>query len=66
MKKATLKTYLIVLLVLLLSIALTLTAFACSKKPGETPEENEPTSDFTSVHSFQLVELHPQRVFRGQ
>ena len=51
MKKATLKTYLIVLLVLLLSIALTLTAFACSKKPGETPEENESTSDFTSLVS---------------
>ncbi len=51
MKKATLKTYLIVLLVLLLSLALMITAAACNKTPAETPEEEKPTTDFESLVS---------------
>ena len=52
MKKATLKPYLITLLVLLLCFALMLTAFACSKtqKATET-EETETTSDYESLVS---------------
>ena len=51
MKKATLKTYLILLLVLLLSFAVMLTAFACNKTNEETPEETEESSDFSSLVS---------------
>lgn len=51
MKKATFKTYLILLLVLLLSFALMLTAFACNKTEEETPEKTETPSDFSSLIS---------------
>ena len=52
MKKATLKTYLITLLVLLLAFATMLTAFACTN-PEETPEEDteESTDTFESLVS---------------
>ena len=52
MKKATLKTYLITLLVLLLSFALMLTAFACNKTEEQTEEETKTeTTEFTSLVS---------------
>ena len=50
MKKTTFKTYLILLLVFLLCIAVTLTAFACNntdEEPAESSEET--TSDFESL-----------------
>ena len=52
MKKTTLKTYLILLLVILLSFALMLTAFACKKATEDPTEETEETkTDFTSLFS---------------
>ena len=50
MKKATLKTYLITLLVLMLAFAMMLTAFACTN-PEETPEDDseETTTSFESL-----------------
>ena len=52
MKKATLKTYLITLLVLLLSFALMLTAFACKTTEEDPAEEDTETkSEFTSLVS---------------
>ena len=51
MKKATLKTYLITLLVLLLSVTLMLTAFACGNKQEEPEEETKEEITFTSLIS---------------